>query len=203
MIEVLYAVEGRGDEPVAEKLIRSAGCQPRLAFQAGGKSKLDPKLPGFDKSAPHLCWFVLRDLDHDDRDRCIPTVLQDLLKGPAAPRLALRLAVRAAEAWLLADRQAVAEYFKVALHHVSDYPDDLADPKLELVNLCRASRSRGVRDAMVPRQGSKRSVGPEYTSTIRAFAEESWDPHRAKLVSPSLRRAVECVQRMVTSGAWS
>ncbi len=84
MTEVAYAVEGWGDEPVAAKLIQLAGCIPRRVLTAGGKSRLDPKIPGYNRSGEHLCWLVLRDLDHDDDGTCVPDVLEVLLKGPPA-----------------------------------------------------------------------------------------------------------------------
>jgi len=203
MTEVAYAVEGWGDEPVAAKLIKVVGCIPRRVLTADGKSRLDPKIPGYNQSAEHRCWLVLRDLDHDDLDTCIPDLLQVLLKGPPTPRLALRLAVRAVEAWLLADARAFSEFFRVPLRRVPTNPDSLDDPKRALVDACRASTARGMRRAMVPREGSGRAVGPEYTSTIRAFAADHWDIQRASDGSQSLHRAVQCVERMVTAGAWS
>ena len=32
---------------------------------------MDPKLPGYNRSAAHSPWLVLRDLDHDDMQRDI------------------------------------------------------------------------------------------------------------------------------------
>jgi hypothetical protein len=203
MIEVVYAVEGPTDEPVATRLIEMAGCHPRRVFTAQGKSKLDPKIPGYNHSARHRCWLVLRDLDHDDKANCLPDLLKTLANGALAPRLALRLAVQAAEAWLLADVQAFSDFFRVARRRIPVDPDLLDDPKLAVVNTCRASRSRGVRTAMVPREGSGRKVGPEYVATVRAFAADHWDIQRASFGSPSLRRATERVERMVKTGAWS
>ncbi|MGH2709252.1 MAG: hypothetical protein ACRDJF_13435 [Actinomycetota bacterium] len=66
MTEVGYAVEGSSDEPVAERLIAHAGCSPRKILTAGGKNRLDPRIPGYNRSGQHRPWLVLRDLDHDD-----------------------------------------------------------------------------------------------------------------------------------------
>jgi hypothetical protein len=173
-----------------------------MPSKAGETNPL-PQIPGYNRSGEHLCWLVLRDLDHDDDGTCVPDVLEVLLKGPPAPRLALRLAVRAVEAWLLADAQAFSEFFRVHLQRLPDHPDSLDDPKRALVDACRASATRAIRDAMVPREGSGRAVGPEYTSTIHIFAADHWGIERATGGSPSLRRAVRCVERMVASGAWS
>jgi len=203
MIEVAYAVEGRSDEPVAVKLIEAAGCKPRRVFTAEGKSRLDTKIPGYNQSAKHRCWLILRDLDHDDQGTCLPDFLKTLASGEPAPRLALRFAVRAAEAWLLADAQAFSDFFRVVPRRIPTAPDLLDDPKGAVVDVCRTSRSRDVKIAMVPREGSGRKVGPEYIATIRAFTADHWDIRRAGNASPSLRRATECVERMVKTGAWS
>lgn len=203
MIEVAYAVEGRSDEPVAVKLIELAGCKPRRVFTAEGKSRLDPKIPGYNQSARYRCWLVLRDLDHDDQGTCVPNFIKMLARGQLAPRLALRFAVRAMEAWLLADSEAFSDFFRVARRRIPTEPDTLDDPKRAVVDACRRSSSRDVRAAMVPREGSGRKVGPEYVATVRAYAADDWDIRRASDHSPSLRRATECVERMVKTGTWS
>jgi hypothetical protein len=84
MIEVAYAVEGRSDEPVAVKLIEAAGCKPRRVFTADGKSRLDTKIPGYNQSAKHRCWLIVRDLDHDDHGICLPDFLKTLGSGELA-----------------------------------------------------------------------------------------------------------------------
>jgi len=145
MIEVAYAVEGRSDQPVAAKLIEMAGCRPHRVYIANGKSRLDLKIPGYNRSAQHRCWLVLRDLDHDDRGICLPDFLQTLAKGPLAPRLALRFAVRAVEAWLLADAQAFSGFFRVASRRIPAEPDLLDHPKRAVVDACRSSSTSQTR----------------------------------------------------------
>ena len=62
---VRYAVEGPTDEAVAETLLKSAGLIPRHTLTTYGKDYLDRKLPGLNRTASTLAWFVIRDLDHE------------------------------------------------------------------------------------------------------------------------------------------
>ena len=50
---------------VYEKLIRLVGFDPRPTRVAGGKPKLDPRIPELNRSGAALNWLILRDLDHD------------------------------------------------------------------------------------------------------------------------------------------
>ncbi|MGQ0742865.1 MAG: hypothetical protein ACT4OS_00705 [Acidimicrobiales bacterium] len=202
MNEVAYAVEGPSDEPVAERLITLYGRIPRRVTTAGGKAKLDSRVAAYNASAQHLPWLVLRDLDRDDSAACIPDLLSSLVGGSTAPRMALRVAVRAAESWLMADRAGFAAHFRLSSGLVPLSPDDLEDPKRSLVDLCRRSRSGAVRGGMVPRPGSGRRVGAEYTAMVRQFALEVWSPDVARSASPSLDRAMAKMAQLVSDGAW-
>ena len=82
-----------------------------------------------------------------------------------------------------------------------DNPDDLDDPKQELINLARRSRRRGIRNEIVPREGSGRVVGPLYTTRMIEFIQDEiggWRPGRALRVSGSLAR---CIARLRRFGA--
>lgn len=188
-------VEGTTDEPVAEKLLQATGLSATRIMVAGGKPALDRRLPGLNRSATRLAWLVIRDLDQDDRTRCIPALTEDLLGGPAGRAMCFRLAVRSLEAWLLADHVAFAEYFAVtrALPH---RVDELDDPKTSLINLCRRSRKKDIKEGIPPRPGSRRSVGPEYAGIIQDFGRNRWRPDRARRRSPSLDRALKCLTRL-------
>lgn len=201
MPEVLYGVEGATDVPVAEKLIRWAGFQPRPISTSGGKSQLQQRLSHWNSVGNSERFLVLRDWDHSDGVDCVPELLNLLLRGvPPARRLVLRVPVRATESWLMADREAFKEFFNTTKVPVA--PDDGLYPKQSLVNACRSSRSKRIRQEMVPRPGSGRAVGPQYTSRIIEFALTRWDPDRASQNSPSLERTLRRLEQMVTSRQW-
>lgn len=194
---VQYAVEGRSDEPVAEKLLKAAGLTPIHVFTSGGKPKLDPKLPGYNSAARvGSPWLVLRDLDHDDRGTCVPALRLKLLGGQPNNGMCFRIAVRAMEAWLLADYENCARFFGIPRNRMPHDVETLPDPKQTLVALCRRSRIAATRQGMVPRLGGGRKVGGEYTAMVREFAKNEWDPLGARNNSSSLDSAVRCLERL-------
>jgi hypothetical protein len=195
---VAYAVEGSTDVPVARKILLAAGAQPGQLLTAGGKTKLDPKIPGIARAAARsqAPWLVLRDLDDDDRGTCVPALRARLVGDAEPPTVVLRFAVRSVEAWLMADRNAFARFFKVRPGHIPQEPDKLANPKRALVDLCRASRSPEVRRALVPREGAGRMVGAEYVDWVTRFAAEEWEALAAAQRSPSLARAITRVREL-------
>ena len=199
---VNLAVEGDTDVPVAERLIGLLGLEPHAVVTGPGAPNLDARIPEFNRSGEHVNWLILRDLDHDAS--CPAELVLHLLGGRAmARRVALRVPVRAVESWLLADRESFAREFSVALRQVPEDPDSLADPKRQLIDICRRSRRADVRRGMIPRQGSGRSVGPEYVTRIVAFARFVWNPERAAEASQSLRKALAALRRRVDDGTWS
>lgn len=195
MLYVRYAVEGPTDQPVAEKLLQASGLHPARPFIVGGKAKLDKKLPGINRSAAHSAWLVIRDLDQDDRDRCVPELRVNLLDGQANGGMCFRLAVRSIEAWLMADSEAFADFFAVR-RQLPYRVDELKDPKISLLNLCRKSRRRQIREGVPPRQGNGRRVGPEYVEIVQKYVQGSWSPDRARRRSPSLERALRSLAQL-------
>lgn len=115
------------------------------------------------------------------------------------PSMIFRIAVREVEAWLLADLDAIADFLHISRDNVPRDPETLDDPKRTLVNLARGSGSREIREDLVPRDGGGRSVGPAYTARMTEFATLNWRPEEASKRSPSLRRGVLAVQRLVAS----
>jgi hypothetical protein len=115
--------------------------------------------------------------------------------------MCFRIAVREAEAWLMADRAAFADALGVSLVRIPDQPESLADPKLTIVNLARRSRKRAVQVGLVPEQGAGISIGPEYAAWMIDFAQNQWDPSRAVASAevPSLERTLDAIERLVSA----
>lgn len=185
------AVEGISDEAVVRKLCAYTGVEIATVFVAGGKPKLDARLSGFNHSAHHRPWLVLRDLDTDAS--CAPSLRRGLLPQPA-PGMHLRVPVTAIEAWLLADRLHIAQFLGVSPAVVPVEPDSLIRPKRTLVDLAQRSRKRGIREDFVPRQGTARELGPGYTARIIEFATDVWNPGEAAERSDSLARCIRCLE---------
>ena len=194
MIVVCYAVEGWTDEPVAEKIISSVGFVPHHTLTADGKANLDKKLPGLNKSAASMPWLVIRDLDDDDEQFCIPDLRANLLgRHEHRPSMCLRFAVRSMESWLMADRDEFASFFGIRRGLLEEEPETLINPRQYLTSICARSRKRQIKQGIPPRPGQRRSVGPEYNDLVREFAEDHWDPQRACANAPSLKRALDCL----------
>ncbi|MBA2227960.1 hypothetical protein [Thermogemmata fonticola] len=188
------AVEGTTDEAVGKKLLDYVDAKPNLVCGKQGKPFLESKIHSFNEAARHSPWFVIVDLDQDFH--CAPDLRQEWLPNPA-PLLCFRIAVRAVEAWLLADAEAIAAFLRIARNKVPANPEGLLDPKAEMVSLARKSRRRAIRKDMVPPPSSGRKVGPAYSSRLTEFASTEWRAEVAMAQAPSLRRAIDCLRKLV------
>ena len=187
---VTAAVEGDLDEALLRRILDHVGMSVRAVYGRKGKRFLLESINGYNNAARYAPWIVLVDLDRDCD--CAPPCAQKWLATPSA-RMCFRVAVRAVEAWLLADRERLAQLLGVSVARLPTNPDCLDDPKRELINLARRSRRHAVRDELVPRQGSGRSVGPLYTTRMIEFLQDEttgWRLDQALRVSESLERCV-------------
>lgn len=195
-LEINYLVEGAIDAAIARALIRIGGAIPGMERIARGKGKLIADLPKYNSAARHYPWLAIRDMDHDAA--CAPELRNSNL--PSANELmCFRIAVREAEAWILADRNAFASAIGVSVAAVPNQPEALDDPKQTIVNLARRSRKRAIKIGLVPEQGAGISIGPEYAAWMIEFIQTKWDPMRAVAddSAPSLAKALRGVERLV------
>ena len=193
---IFAAVEGIVDEAVACRLISHAGAVPGYVYGKKGKSFLRRGIKGYNNSAKRALWFVLVDLDHDAD--CAPPLCSDWLPNKA-PGLCFRVAVRAVEAWLLADTERLAKFLGVAPSKMPADPEALDNPKAVMIDLARGSRRRDIREEMVPRPGSGRRVGPAYASRLIEFASKHWRPDIAGRHAHSLKRAIRCIKQITAA----
>lgn len=187
-MELTVVVEGAGDVPIARRLAADAGFNTFREHVCRGKPKLDAMLDKFLQAAAQRPYLILRDLDEDAP--CAPDWL-----GPrrASRWCALRLAVRSAESWLLADRSRIAAFLGVSESLVPREPDELPNPKKVLVGLAGRSPRRVIREGICPAQGHVVGVGPDYTTLLHEFVASHWRPTVAEQSSPSLLRARDSV----------
>lgn len=197
---ILVAVEGAADEPVARKLLQEAGLETSVVFTTRGKDSLDRSLKKYNEAAATSPWLVLRDLDQDAP--CAGDFVRKILPRPSRG-MRFRLAVRAIEAWLIADRAQMSKYLAVPLAKLPEQPEQLFDPKLELVNLARKSRRREIIQDMVPEQGLSSKVGPAYVSRLIEFAQDYWRPTEAAGRSRSLEKCRKAVSTLAERPAGS
>lgn len=110
---LLLAVEDELSAAVMRRLIQTTGRKFVISrtINARGYGRLKADMGKF-KSASHvLPHVVLTDLDQYP---CPPALLKDWKATALPPRLLLRIAVREVEAWLLADREGIANFLSVA-----------------------------------------------------------------------------------------
>jgi hypothetical protein len=191
---VTVAVEGDTDAAIVKRILDHLGIETGPVHVTNGKGRLDKQLNGFNHAARHGWWLVLRDLDQDAP--CAPQLLQELLPQ-AAPKICLRIAVRAAEAWLLANHRPLSKFLAVSKDLLPKEPELVPNPKMELVNLARRSRSRAIREDMVPEPGSSIQVGPGYTTRLIEFASTLWQPDNAAERSDSLTRCLKALRNVL------
>jgi hypothetical protein len=116
MAYLSVAVEGVADAALAERLCAIAGHSViGSPYIANGKGRLDTKIAAYNKAAAYSPWFVLRDFDHDHP---CPSGLREKLVPTQSAGMVLRIAVRTAEAWLMADRERLAAFLSVRIQKI-------------------------------------------------------------------------------------
>jgi len=198
-IFVHLAVEGRLDEEVLRKAIQESRrpYQVMGCYGKKGKEDLNAKLPNFNQAARVSPWIVLRDLDHDAE--CAPKLVRGLLPHPY-PNLVFRVAVREVESWLLADTVNFSKFLGVGQERIAAQPDQIRNPKQELVGIARGSQRREIQEAIVPRAGSTSRVGKDYNGKLTEFVLKHWDVQRARKKSPSLNKAMIALEKFRPAG---
>jgi len=185
-------VEGLLDEMVARKLLLS--FQPRYAvaqvFGAKGKGYLKAKAKNFNQASKNQPYFMLTDLDSDP---CPLALIEAWLPQGRHPNFILRVAVRSVEAWLLADAENLAAWLQVSVSKIPRQPETLAYPKRALIDLARKSRSKDIRQALIPSEGSTAQEGKYYTSELAKFVQNKWNVLVACQNSPSLAKAYKAL----------
>jgi hypothetical protein len=191
------AVEGNVDEVVLRKIVLELGGQLGPVFGRTGKAQLKRSIAAYNSAAKLGPWVVLVDLDDDAP--CAPELCDGWLPTPS-PSMCFRVVVRAIEAWLLADREGIAQFLKVSSSRIPANPESLMHPKRAVIEIARHSRSRDVRMDMLPSASSGRLVGPAYSSRLIEFvsSEDGWRPHVAKKHSKSLDRCLVRLQSLLS-----
>jgi hypothetical protein len=188
-------VEGRLDETAANRLITATGHQPGTCYGKKGFAYIQNKVRGFNQAASSGIYLVLVDF-MDTKLGCPAEVVAQWLPH-RQPHLLFRLVVRELESWLLADRENLARFLKISPVKIPAHPEQLSDPKLTLVNLARASRSKSIREALVPELDSTASEGRLYNSEMNRFIEDYWDITKARQDAESLNK---CCSRLENLG---
>jgi hypothetical protein len=195
MVSVNIVVEGSTDEPVAKRLLSHVGLEVGTVYGGKGKHHLLKRLPNYNQAAQYALWFVIVDLDMDAQ---CPSEAINIWLPNCANGMKFRVAVRAIEGWLLADRESMARFLGVSQARIPHNLDQLNNPKETLINIARGSRNKGIQEDMVPRQNSGAKVGPLYVPRLTQFTDKFWRPDVAAHESDSLRRCIHALSTLNT-----
>ncbi|MDX1982349.1 MAG: hypothetical protein SFV51_18895 [Bryobacteraceae bacterium] len=188
-IPINVAVEDELSEMALRRIVKDAGPHFHIGtcYGRGGFGYLRRTISGWNRAAKSVPFLVLTDLD---RKPCPSALIEDWLPVPKHPNLLFRIAVRTIEAWLLADKDNLAAYLRIARKWIPDAPESLPDPKGALIEAARRSSSRDVRRSLIPRPGSTAKQGPDYNGCLTRFVVHAWNIEAAQPNAPSLARAV-------------
>jgi hypothetical protein len=189
-IPINIAVEDELSEVVARKLLQRTGRAYVVAncYRQRGFGYLKKKIAGFNQAAISMPFLILTDLDEAE---CPATLVREWLPtSKHHHNLLFRVVVREVEAWLLADRTGIAGYLGVSETLIPRDPESLPDPKSALIRAAERSRSRVIRDDLVPRKGITVKQGPNYNGRLCEFVETRWNIIVAKKSASSLDRAI-------------
>ena len=188
-IPINLAFEDALTESLISKILRTIPIQyaTRTVYNRGGNGYLRQIINGLNNAARGTPFLVGTDLDEYE---CPPALISDWLTQAKHHNLLVRVAVREAEAWVLADRDCFANFLGINVSRVPEDVESLPNPKEALIQLARTSRRRQLRDDICPPLKSTRRVGPNYNARLGSFVSGSWDPTVARLNSGSLDRTI-------------
>jgi len=192
-----------GEDPVTYAIIKKVLFYCSADFEIiaelparGGQVK--SKIAEFNKLSETYPVVLLIDLDNND---CAPQLMQQLVKDKNK-NFIFNIAVDEAEAWLMADREGFASYFKIK---VSDMPSAHQTKQggrkmltemyfaykssmyLTHVLIKKSKKSEYIQQ-LSPKKGAAK--GPEYNSCILPFIQNAWNIDNARKNSDSLNRMI-------------
>jgi hypothetical protein len=158
------------------------------AYRRGGFGYLRRTINGWNRAAKGIPFIVLTDLDDAE---CPARLIGNWLRENKHPNLLFRIAVHEIESWLLADPAGLSEFFTIKDELIPPNPDAIKDPKATIVRIAQKSRSREVRERIVPRRGSTAKQGPDYNGCLGLFVSNRWNVEAARGNSLSLARTID------------
>lgn len=195
MIYVDIVVEDELSEYILKKIIIQT--RPDMKVQhiwpdntrkhsSGGFGYIESKISAFNKMAKFKPVIVLTDLDQRE---CAPSLVEHWLpKKKQHPNLLFRVAVHEIESWLLADREAFANFLGISKDIIPLQTDEEINAKEFLCKITERSRKRKLKQAILPTNNTA-SIGRGYNSTLGGFVQNEWSLDRAIHHSPSLNKA--------------
>lgn len=193
VIPISLAVEDELSEELTLRLLTETqqSFAIRTVYNRGGNSYLRNRIGGFNGAAQGVPFLVVTDLDNAT---CASDLVRTWLPHGRNPNLLLRVAVREAEAWVLADAAGIADFLGIKQSLVPHDVEALANPKQHLIELARRSRRKTLVKDMCPDPGDTRQIGPNYNLHLANFVRNSWNVQAAARCSNSLARTLNCLR---------
>jgi hypothetical protein len=183
---------------LAEALLSYVGLpfEVKQRLVSGGESKFRQKIPAMNNVAENVMPVLM--IADADQAACVVEQRNSWLPSNPSARLAMRLAVREAEAWVLADHIGLSTFANVSKDIFPAQPEQEIDPKQTLLGIIKKCKRRDLRDEMLPQKGATSPVGLGYNIHMRDFVEKCWSAERAAWRAPSLARAIPRIESLLT-----
>lgn len=185
-MDVILATEDELSEVIAEKLLREASNKVNIVqnLRKGGYGYLYSKMDSWRQISRQVPVFIFTDLDALE---CAPSLIKKWCGGrPLDNNLHIRVAVREVESWLLADKEGFRSLIG-SRGSIPLSPDDLPDPKAELLSLAK-NAPREIRQDLVQEYSGNLRQALGYNARLVTFVQNTWSSERAAKNSPSLQR---------------
>lgn len=196
-IPINLAVEDELSEGVVRRILLSRPVTYAIGpvFGQQGSGYLRKRAAAFQNAARACPFLLLTDLDQYP---CPTALIEEWLDRPRHPRFLLRVAVREVESWLLGDAPGVRAFLGLRKTAVPCEPEQLADPKQELLKLVLSSPRRPIREALAWKDelSGRLCQGPDYNATLARFVARDWNLAGARKACPSLNRMVVALERI-------
>ena len=198
-IPIYLAVEDELSEWIARRVLKTQS--PRFVvgsvFRRGGYGYLKKQAGAFNNAAKRCPFVVLTDLD---RHACPPDLLGEWLTVPKHRQFLLRVAVREVESWLLGDAAGLSKFLGLRQPMTVSNPEELADPKRELLEAAMLCPRRHMREALVwhDERGGQLFQGADYNGGLAPFVNDQWDIGIARQKCPSLASFFAALKRLET-----
>jgi hypothetical protein len=201
-VEIDYVGEGPSDGALARRLIHHcggiAGTDYITTRRGRGKGDLDKRLAGFNLHAAHTKpILVLRDLDQDAACAGAWLATQAIERHPD---FLLRLAMRSAEAWAMADAESLRRALKLPRRiTVPREPETLPLPKDGLIRLIESCGRPDIKRQIGIEAGGPGVSRQALAGWLSDFFEDEWDVGAAinSGTAPSLARCALRLQEVI------
>ncbi len=181
------------DQLGADMLVRLVShARPQLSIRSvevtRGNTRIAASIGKYARaSQAGVAHIILTDLD---RVACPPSLIAEWNVPEVPGYLLFRVAVREVESWLLADNTGLAKFLGIPASKISMQPDEVNDPKENLMNLVRRCRNKRLKQDILPETGSTAKKGVFYNERFGRFVRIDWNLERAAKLSPSLNKAL-------------